>query len=320
VYHPPLSFSVHHPPSLELSSRATDESKLCFVVVVLCTPAPASIRERVTMLRRAISPAVPASPATPSPACVRRRAAARRLRPRASANADNDAAEDGGSTAPPPTTTPHFARLVEAPPSGAPGPAGSQPRSAAVPLPSTPPELEGLTLDAKTGDLIDTRTGKPLPGLGEPTRFDIKVAALRGDLDPPAWRPNTERAPAALVGALLGPWPLDYPLNVVGRPAAGQSPEAFANEIAALVHKAGGCPGPVPTVMAGKGGGEGDGEHQQPLQHVTFKKRSLKVRQGGGGGGNEYVSVCVTARMRSADLLEEAFDALAKDPRVVMRY
>lgn len=219
---------------------------------------------------------------------------------------------------------PHFARLVEAPPSGAPGPAGQQPRSAAVPLPSVPPELEGLALTAD-GDLVDAKTGKRLPALGEPTRFDIMVAALRGELDPPAWRPNTERSPGALVAALLGPFPLDYEFCAVGRPSQGQSPEAFANELAALVHRAAACPGPVPstTVVAeaeGDAAGDDDGgapsspaakaKPPPPPPRVSFKERL----------GGKYVKVSVTARVRSADLLEEGFTALAADPRVMMRY
>jgi putative lipoic acid-binding regulatory protein len=267
------------------------------------------------MLRGASSWRTRAAAPAPAPARVRRRPC-RRLPAAASSDADadnNTAASREGADHPNPnssstnnndntTSTPHFARIVQAPPSGAPGPAGSQPRAAAVPLPSTPPELQGLRLDEK-GDLIDATTGKRLPSLGEPTRFDIKVAALRGDLDPPKWRPNTERAPAALVGALLGPWPLDYQVNAVARlnseddqdrQAPPSSPEALADELARLVHEAAACPGPVPTVA---GGGV-----------------ALKVRKG------VYASVCVTVRVRSADLLEEAFEALGKDPRVVMRY
>lgn len=228
-------------------------------------------------------------------------------------------------------TTPHFARLVEAPPSGAPGPAGQQPRSAAVPLPSVPPELEGLVLN-ESGDLVDAATGKPLPALGEPSRFDISCAALRGDFDPPPWRSNNERAPAPLVAALLGPFPLDYEFNAVGRPSPGQTPEAFANELAAIVHAAAACTGPVPTTTtaAGGQGGRAGGEaaaaatppSSTPAPLVTFKERTLGSSSSGKkqGAPPPYVSVCVKARVRSAELLDEGFAALAADARVVMRF
>jgi hypothetical protein len=228
------------------------------------------------------------------------------------AAAPSSSATNSDVTTPTPTTKkPRFARLVEAPPSGAPGPAGEQPRSAAVPLPSTPPELEGLVL-TESGDLIDAATGKPLPALGEPSRFDIKCAALRGDLDPPAWRPNTERAPAPLVAALLGPFPLDYEFNVVAKKTSpDQCPEALANELAAIVHSGAACPGPAPTTATTTTtAAEGGAGATKTTPLVTFKERM----------GGKFVSVCVTARVRSADLLEEGFAALAKDARVVMRY
>lgn len=243
---------------------------------------------------------------------VRRRLDAPRLpRPPRAANADANAPS---SSTPPPQKKPRFARLVEAPPSNAPGPAGQQPRSAAVPLPSTPPELEGLVL-TETGDLVDAATGKPLPALGEPSRFDIKCAALRGDLDPPSWRTDTERAPAPLVAALLGPFPLDYSFNAVARLAPGESAERVANELAAIVHAGAACPGPVPstavaTTKTTTGAAEDAGRARPQPPPVTFKERK----------GGKFVSVCVVARVRSAELLEEGFDALAKDARVVMRY
>lgn len=251
--------------------------------------------------------------------------------------------------APPPAPSagdavPHFARLVEAPPSGAPGPAGQQPRAAAMPLPSTPPELEGLRLTA-SGDLVDA-TGRPLPGLGEPSRFDIACAAMRGDLDPPPWRPDDERSPAALVAALLGPFPLDYDFNAVvrleaeggGRGAA----RAVADALAAAVHAAAACPGPVPRTAAegeeeeeaGAGAGAGapapSGATGAAAGAASAAAAPAAAGGGGGGGGGKvtfkermggkYVSVCIRVRVRSAELVEEGFAALARDERVVMRF
>jgi hypothetical protein len=251
-------------------------------------------------------------PSQPLTRPARRRAGRARAANAADADSAKDAndaaaaaASSNAAAAAAAATPPRFARVVEVPKSGAPGPSGEQPRAAAVPLPSTPPELEGLLL-TKDGDLVDARTGKKLPSLGEPSRFDKKVAALRGDFDPPPYRPNTERAPAALVGALLGPFPLDYDFNAVGRPSPGQGAQAFARELARLVHAAAACPGPAPT--EGEAGGAGGGRPAGTA--FTFAERK----------GGRFVSVCVTARVRSPELLEKGFAALAADSRVVMRY
>lgn len=64
----------------------------------------------------------------------------------------------------------------------------------------------------------------PLPGaqvineLG-PSRFDFKVRALRGELDPPAWQDNSDQAQGVILSALL-PWPAPYTFQV--RVAAGR--------------------------------------------------------------------------------------------------
>lgn len=47
------------------------------------------------------------------------------------------------------------------------------------------------------------------------TRMDVKLAALRGDLDPKPWEENTERAPGVLMQSLIQ-FPSDYTFQVGG--------------------------------------------------------------------------------------------------------
>lgn len=91
------------------------------------------------------------------------------------------------------------------------GPSASSPLQRDAASPSSKPHSADLQL-GDDGLLIDGKTGRVVNGLGA-TRFDVKLAALRGDLDPKPWEENTERAPGVLLGSLVT-FPADYTFQV----------------------------------------------------------------------------------------------------------
>ncbi|GBF99176.1 hypothetical protein Rsub_11621 [Raphidocelis subcapitata] len=159
-----------------------------------------------------------------------------------------------------------------------------------------PTELPERLQDIRLSDdglLIDGKTGRVINSLGA-TRFDVKVAALRGDLDPKPWEENTERAPGVLMQSLIT-WPADYTFSVVGA-SAGGCPEGrhadFEADVLTTVARLTEVPLPLP-----------DGA-------VTRRPRL----------GGKYVSLSITVKVRAAEIVHAVCKELASDPRVKMSF
>ncbi|PSC68065.1 lipoate regulatory [Micractinium conductrix] len=171
-----------------------------------------------------------------------------------------------------------------------------------------PPELQDLCISEDGQYLIDNKTGKVVNEFGA-TRFDVAVRAMRGEFDPPADLPNTERQQGLLLDSLTQ-WPAVYQFQLVVK----QQPAAAAGEAAPA---------------------SGEQQQQQqgssPEQALLKRYRSLiadttaadispqdctaKPRMGG-----RYVSLCIPARVQAAHVMDLVWAALADDPAVIMKY
>ncbi|KIZ00589.1 hypothetical protein MNEG_7372 [Monoraphidium neglectum] len=172
------------------------------------------------------------------------------------------------------------------------GPSASSPLQRDAASPSSKPHSADLQL-GDDGLLIDGKTGRVVNGLGA-TRFDVKLAALRGDLDPKPWEENTERAPGVLLGSLVT-FPADYTFQVVGASAGGCSSGEHAEFVDDM----------VATVARLT-------ETPLPLADGAVKR---KQRLGG-----KYVSLSVTVNVRAPELVTRVYEELGKDTRVKMKF
>ena len=137
------------------------------------------------------------------------------------------------------------------------------------------------------GDLVDEK-GKVINEFGA-TRFDVAVRAIRGEFDPSPDVDNTEDNTGIILGSLIQ-FPCDYDFQVVGKMEAGDQP-AFARDIVDAISKTLGLEEPIPP------------------ENITLKKR-----------GTSYLSIKVTARVQAPEKVQEVFDVIEKDDRVVMKF
>ena len=153
-----------------------------------------------------------------------------------------------------------------------------------------PDALQGLCISEDGQHLIDSSTGKVVNEMGA-TRFDVAIAALRGDFDPPAYVHNTERSSSLLLDSPTQ-FPADYPFNiVVKQPAEGRpTPDTVLRRFAALIAEVTGA--------------------DVPLAACSAKERL----------GGKWVSLCIPARVQAAHVVDLVWAELDKDPAVQMRY
>lgn len=149
-------------------------------------------------------------------------------------------------------------------------------------IPGNGNPFEGLKLDSK-GDLIDKKTGKLLNDLGA-TRFDIALSTLRGDMGGKYGEESTERESGQILDSLVR-FPAPYTFQIVGKASEG-----FVEDVKICVADVIGRP-----VVE---------------QDVTVKERK----------GGKYVSIGITAVMQSAEKVQDVYDALGKDDRVMMKF
>jgi putative lipoic acid-binding regulatory protein len=108
---------------------------------------------------------------------------------------------------------------------------------------------------------------------------------MRGLLDPAPWVENTERNPGVLLGALKQ-FPCQYMFSVVGR-----NEEGFVDDCVSTVAKV--CQVSI-----------------NPSTDVRVKERM----------GGRMVSVQIDAMVRAPAVVQQVFDKLGTDKRVVMKY
>jgi hypothetical protein len=72
------------------------------------------------------------------------------------------------------------------------------------------------------------------------TRWDVSVRALRGELDPPAWVPNSELSPGVLLSSLVD-FPTMHEFSIVAK--AGVDKAAFVADMRQAISRV--CQAPV---------------------------------------------------------------------------
>eukprot|EP00884_Botryococcus_braunii_P013330 jgi/Botrbrau1/21999/Bobra.0024s0015.1 len=148
-----------------------------------------------------------------------------------------------------------------------------------------PEQLQGLVLNSE-GLLIDEKTGELINEFGA-TRFDIAVHAIRGEFDPPKGVQNTERNTGLLLGSLKK-FPLDYTFTVVARKS--QDSASLLQDVRQVIGRVCGC-------------------------EITDEQCQVTERMQG-----KFLSIRISARISSPGLLDDVFDELGKDSRIMMRY
>lgn len=118
-----------------------------------------------------------------------------------------------------------------------------------------------------------------------PQCLPLMLAAMRGLLDPPAWQSNTERDPGILLGALKQ-FPCQYMFSVVGKNEKG-----FVQDCVATVAKV--------------------------CQVSIDADADVRVKERLGG---RMVSIQIDAMVRAPAIVQQVFDKLGDDKRVVMKY
>mmetsp|Transcript_28618 Transcript_28618/g.48062 ORF Transcript_28618/g.48062 Transcript_28618/m.48062 type:complete len:235 (+) Transcript_28618:143-847(+) len=145
--------------------------------------------------------------------------------------------------------------------------------------------FEGLRLDEK-GDLVDEKTGAALNDFGA-TRWDVAVRAMRGDIGGQyTGEESTEKETGQILGSLIK-FPAPFTFQVVGKASEG-----FAEDMMACVSRTTGIP------------------------VVEFFPLTVKER----GKGGKYLSLGITVVMESPAKVQEVYDALGKDARVMFKY
>mmetsp|Transcript_38572 Transcript_38572/g.83880 ORF Transcript_38572/g.83880 Transcript_38572/m.83880 type:complete len:249 (-) Transcript_38572:73-819(-) len=145
--------------------------------------------------------------------------------------------------------------------------------------------FEGLKLDDK-GDLIDEKTGKALNDFGA-TRFDVAVRAMRGDIGGKfTGEESTEQQTGQILESLVR-FPAPYTFQVVGKASEG-----FAQDMMQIVSDATGVP------------------------VAEFLPLTVKER----GKGGKFLSLGITVVLQSAAQVQDVYEELGKDDRVMMKY
>lgn len=182
-----------------------------------------------------------------------------------------------------------------------------------------PERLRDLSLN-DDGLLVDGR-GQVVNGLGA-TRFDVAVAALRGDLDPKPWEDNTERAPGVIMQSLVQ-FPCAYTFQVVGASAkatgssgngssgtdssssSGSAAAAAADDDAALTARHADFVADVAATVS------------RMAEVSPLPDGSVVVTPRLKG---KFVSVKVTVTVRAAEVILAIADELKRDARVKMAF
>lgn len=146
---------------------------------------------------------------------------------------------------------------------------------------------QGLLIDEKTGEVINEYGA---------TRFDIKMAALNGQFQPPPSVQDTERSTGLILDSLMH-WPATYDFQFVLKTAQGEatsSPAEILEEMRVLVGRI--C-----------------------SKEIEVSVCSVKERKGG-----KYVSVTVPAVVNGPEVIQRVFDTLEEDAsfngRILMKY
>ncbi|KAH7623947.1 putative LanC-like protein 3 [Nannochloris sp. 'desiccata'] len=157
-----------------------------------------------------------------------------------------------------------------------------------------PIELQDLKITDQ-GLLIDEKTGEVINEYGA-TRFDIKMAALNGQFQPPPSVQDTERSTGLILDSLMH-WPATYDFQFVLKTAQGEatsSPAEILEEMRVLVGRI--C-----------------------SKEIEVSVCSVKERKGG-----KYVSVTVPAVVNGPEVIQRVFDTLEEDAsfngRILMKY
>uniref|UniRef100_A0A7R9V4J9 DUF493 domain-containing protein n=1 Tax=Chlamydomonas euryale TaxID=1486919 RepID=A0A7R9V4J9_9CHLO len=152
-----------------------------------------------------------------------------------------------------------------------------------------PEALKDLQL-TDDGILIDEKTGKQINEFGA-TRWDVAVRAMRGELDPPAWEDNTENNTGVILKSLIQ-FPADYMFQVVGQPSIqpGCTKEDFIQEMVDVV---------------------------QSVCQESILDSNVEVVDRMRG---KYVSLKVTCRVKTPELVAAVFSRLEGDQRVKMKF
>jgi hypothetical protein len=160
------------------------------------------------------------------------------------------------------------------------------------------PLSAGLKIN-ENGLLIDEKTGEVINEYGA-TRFDLKLAALNGQFQPPPNIPDTERSTGLILDSLMH-WPNSYDFQFVlkttpkeGETTRLRSPAEILDEMRVLVGKV--C-----------------------STEIDVSVCSVKERKGG-----KYVSLTIPAMVNGPEIIQRVFDTLETDEtfkgRILMKY
>lgn len=150
-----------------------------------------------------------------------------------------------------------------------------------------PQEIQSLLL-RDDGTLIDDSTGQIINEFGA-TRFDVKVRALRGELDPPKGTENNEHNDGILLNALVQ-YPTTYNFQFVIKPGSNICSSELLDEYKILVEKV--CELSIDRSVC-----------------------SIKERMNG-----KFFSLTIPATVRSHDHIAQVFSSIENDTRVIMKY
>ena len=143
---------------------------------------------------------------------------------------------------------------------------------------------QGLLIDEKTGEVINEYGA---------TRFDIKMAALNGQFQPPPTVEDTERSTGLILDSLMH-WPATYDFQFVLKTQGTSSPAEILEEMRVVVGKV--C-----------------------AKEIDASTCVAKERKGG-----KYVSITVPAVVNGPEVIQRVFDTLEKDEtfkgRILMKY
>jgi putative lipoic acid-binding regulatory protein len=147
---------------------------------------------------------------------------------------------------------------------------------------------QGLLIDEKTGEVINEYGA---------TRFDIKMAALNGQFQPPPNVANTERSTGLILDSLVH-FPTTYDFQFVLKTqgtSKNYTPDEVLEEMRVFVSK-----------ICSK-------------QEIDVSRCVVKERKGG-----KYVSVTVPAVVNGPEVIQRVFDELDDDDsfkgRILMKY